>query len=81
MKTVSILMRGQGDEASAIRDLEIEPGTEKGDVLKALNLTQDYNLFRRRTNEFVADGIDLHKQLENGEKLEASLSADLGASA
>ena len=78
MKNVSIVMRGQGGENAAVRDLEIDPGAERKDILKALQLPTNYSLRRMKTKDLLVDGIDLHKALDNGEKLEAAMAADLG---
>jgi hypothetical protein len=77
-KKISISVRGQGEDGSAIRDLEIDPGTEKKDILEALNLSNEFQLFRRKTNSLIEDGIDLYSTLDQYEKLEASMAATLG---
>ena len=77
-KQLTILLRGQAGGENAVRDLEIEPGTTKADILTALNLDGEFEIWRRKTNEQLDDEVDLHVILEDGEKLEASLPAKLG---
>ena len=84
VKRISVLVRGRGNPK--LKDIEIGKGTT-GKAVKAKLGThegdrekyREFNIFRRDTSEILDDSIDLHRVLKEGEKLEFSIPAELGA--
>ncbi|MFB6075744.1 MAG: hypothetical protein ABEK17_01230 [Candidatus Aenigmatarchaeota archaeon] len=63
-----------------IQDIDIKPGTAAGDILAELNL-EDYQLRRPGSddpNDTFGLNENVFKQVEDGEKLEASTEAVVG---
>ncbi|MFQ5859207.1 MAG: hypothetical protein ACE5LU_26705 [Anaerolineae bacterium] len=70
-KTITLIIPGAGDEAEA-RDAPIGPGTTAADILRAAGKDpQNWQLQLKRGDGFVSlsGQDDVHKQVENGEKV------------
>lgn len=76
MKRLSVVIAGTGQ----IRDLEIQPGTTAGDILRQLNLP-DYLLSRGPDTPFFASAESVYDKVGDGEKVFASTKAEVGVRA
>lgn len=76
MKTAAIIISGlpAGDN---LRELEIQAGTNAGDVLRALNLN-GYLLSREGSAQAFAAEEDLYGAISDGDKLRATPVAEVG---
>lgn len=73
MKRLSVVVAGTGQ----IRDVEIQPGTSAGDVLRQLNLN-DYLLSKGPNEPFFAAAETIYDKVKDGEKVFASTKAEVG---
>jgi hypothetical protein len=76
MKKLSVVIAGTGQ----IRDVEIQPGTTAGDILRQLNLP-DYLLSKGPNDPFFANAESVYDKVNDGEKLFASTKAEVGVRA
>lgn len=76
MKTAAVIISGAptGDN---LREVEIQPGTNAGDVLRALNLP-GYLLSKEGSAQAYAAEEDLYGSITNGDKLRATPVAEVG---
>ena len=76
MKTAAVIVSGApaGDN---LREIEIEPGTSAGDVLRALDLN-GYLLSREGSAQAYAAEEDIYSAIESGDKLRATPVAEVG---
>ena len=73
MKHLSVVVAGTGQ----IRDVEVQPGTTAGDILRQLNL-KDYLLSRGPNDPFFAAAESVYDKLNDGEKIFATTKAEVG---
>lgn len=74
-KNIAVKLPGEG-----VNDLEIRPGTAAGDILAELNL-EDYQLRRPGSedpNDVFGLNENVYQQVDDGDKLEASMEAQVG---
>ena len=77
VKKLAVLVRGTGNPQ--VKDIEISEGTTGNDLKRVLSVPRSFKIFRKSSNQFIEDNIDLHTMLEEGEKLEMSMPAELGS--
>ena len=75
-KNISVRVSG-ADGTSEIKEITLKPGTTAGDIKKAAKL-EEYNLSKGKGKAFIADNEDVYTQVEEGDKLYASLISDVG---
>jgi hypothetical protein len=77
MKTVAVIISG-APAGENLREVDIEPGTSAGDVLRALNLT-GYILSREGSAQAFAAEEDIYGAVEQGGKVRCTPIAEVGA--
>ncbi|MHB8860948.1 MAG: hypothetical protein ACYC6N_00990 [Pirellulaceae bacterium] len=77
MKNLTVLISGAPDGHN-LRDVEIEPGTSAGDVMRALDL-REYLLSREGSAQAFAAEEPIYDQIQSGEKLRATPIAEVGS--
>ena len=76
MKNITVILSG-APEGQNIRELQLEPGSTCGDVLRALGLS-NYLLSREGSAQKFADEEELYGVVEDGMKLRATPLASVG---
>ena len=76
MKNCTVIISGV-PEANKLREVELQPGTTSGDVLKALGLS-GYLLGRESSGHYYAHDEEIYASVEDGSKLRATLQSDVG---
>lgn len=77
MKTAVVIVSG-APRSDNLREIEIQPGTSAGDVLRALNLT-GYLLSKEGSAQAFAEEEDIYSAINDGDKLRATPVAEVGA--
>ena len=73
MKKICVSVVGSGQ----LHEVNIEPGTTAGDILRGLNLS-DYLLSRSPSADFFANAESVYDKIPEGQKLFASTKATVG---
>jgi hypothetical protein len=73
MKRLAVVVLGTGQ----IHDVQIEPGTTAGEVLRQLNL-QSYMMSKGQNEPFFANAETIYDKVNDGEKLFCSTKAEVG---
>lgn len=78
MKSAAVVISG-APEGDNIRDVEIQPGTTAGDLLRALNLS-GYLLSREGSGQHFAEPEDIYSAIESSgfTKFRATPQAEVG---
>lgn len=76
MKTVSVIISGQGEDN--IREVDLSPGSTAGDVLRALNLPESYLVSREGTAQPFALEEEIYAAVPEGAKLRCVPQATVG---
>lgn len=76
MKSLAIVISGAPADRN-FREIEIQPGTTAGDVLRAVGLT-GYLLSREGSGQHYAAEEELYPVVESGMKLRATPQAEVG---
>ncbi|MBI5000143.1 MAG: hypothetical protein HZB92_01245 [Euryarchaeota archaeon] len=76
MKQISVKM--VGTTPTVVKDASIDEGTTGPELKKALDIPQNYLLYRLADKTYPDEKADLHKLLNDGEKLEAFPESRLG---
>lgn len=77
MKTISVLISGQGGD-DALREVELQPGSNAADLLQALGLPDSYLLSSADGSRVFASDEDLYPILESGCKVRCVPQATVG---
>jgi len=73
MKRLSVVVAGSGQ----IHDIEIQPGTTAGDILRQLKL-DNYLLSKGPNDPFFANAESVYDKVKDGEKIFCSTKAEVG---
>jgi hypothetical protein len=73
MKRLSVVVAGSGQ----IHDVEIQPGTTAGDILRQLHL-ENYLLSKGPNDPFFANTESVYDKVNDGEKICCSTKAEVG---
>jgi hypothetical protein len=76
MKTLAVIISG-APGSDNIREVELQPGTTAGDVLRALGL-RDYLLSREGSGQHFAENEEIYEACPDGGKLRATATAEVG---